>query len=109
MGDKFLSLLGLCRRAGKLVIGCDPVIDAVKNGQLSLLLFAQDASENTKKTVLKSASGFDLKIITVDYDKNDISYSIGKACAVAGVCDEGFAKKLLKLSGENDGEECNLC
>lgn len=109
MNDRLLSLLGLCRRAGKLVIGCDPVIEAAGGGQVSLLIFACDASENTKKTVLKSVSGADMKIITVAYNKDDISNSIGKACAVAGVCDEGFAKKLLKLSGENDGEECNLC
>ena len=29
MNDRLLSILGLCRRAGKIVIGTDPVIESV--------------------------------------------------------------------------------
>ncbi|MCQ4021979.1 MULTISPECIES: ribosomal L7Ae/L30e/S12e/Gadd45 family protein [unclassified Ruminococcus] len=109
MNDRFLSLLGLCRRAGKITIGSDPTIESVKKGEARLVLFAKNASANTRKNVLGAAIQSGVKVIDIDYDKEDISVSLGKLCAVASVNDEGFAKKLLSLAGEKNGEECNLC
>ena len=41
--------LGLCRRAGKLLIGADLCAGAVKRGETKLIVLASDASENTRK------------------------------------------------------------
>lgn len=109
MNDKLLSLLGLCRRAGKITIGCDPVIDSVKNKEASLVIFARNISDNTRKTVINAVAQSGVRVIRLDYDKEDISVSLGRLCAVASINDEGFAKKLLSLAGEKNGEECNLC
>ena len=109
MNDKLLSLLGLCRRAGKITIGCDPVLDSVKNKEASLVIFARNISDNTRKTVLNAVAQSGVRVIKLDYDKEDISVSLGRLCAVASINDEGFAKKLLSLAGEKNGEECNLC
>lgn len=108
MNDKLLSLLGLCRRAGKLTIGCDSVIESVNCGETQLVLFVSNASQNTRKTVLNSVAD-KVKIITLNHDKETVSASLGRLCAVAGVNDKGFAKKLLQLLENNNGEECNLC
>lgn len=40
MNDRILSLLGLCRRAGKLVIGADPCIDSMAKSKAKLILYA---------------------------------------------------------------------
>ena len=109
MNDRLLSLLGLCRRAGKITIGRDPVIESVKKGELSLVIFARNTSENTRKTVLRAVAQRAVEVLNLDYDKEDISVSLGKLCAVASINDKGFAKKLLSLAGEKNGEECNLC
>ncbi|MGN0456220.1 MAG: L7Ae/L30e/S12e/Gadd45 family ribosomal protein [Acutalibacteraceae bacterium] len=109
MNDKLLSLLGLCRRAGKITIGCDPVIDSVKNKEASLVIFARNISDNTRKNVLNAVALSGVRVIRLDYDKEDISVSLGRLCAVASINDEGFAKKLLSLADEKNGEECNLC
>lgn len=109
MTDRALSLLGLCRRAGKITIGCDAVIESVTSGQAQLVIFAADASGNTRKTVLSSVSESGIRIIDLVYDKEKISASLGRLCAVASINDAGFAKKLVKLLGEDNGEECNLC
>lgn len=109
MNDKFLSLLGLCRAASKISIGCDPVIESVAKKEAVLVLFAGDASENTKKTVLNSIADSGVRTISLDYDKENISVALGKLCAVASINDKGFAKKLVELLGEKNGEECNLC
>ena len=47
--NKFFSLLGLCKRAGKLVAGEVAAEQAVRKKQAYLLILAQDASKNTKK------------------------------------------------------------
>ena len=109
MNDRLLSLLGVCRRAGKITIGCDPVIESVKKGESSLVIFAKNTSENTRKTVLSAVAQSEVEVLNLDYDKEDISVSLGKLCAVASINDKGFAKKLLSLAGEKNGEECNLC
>lgn len=109
MSDRLLSLLGLCRRAGRLTIGCDPVKESVTKGEAQLVLFAKDASANTLKDVASVAEKAGVKTVTIAYDKKEISASVGKLCAVAGVNDGGFAKKILELSGKDNGEECDLC
>ena len=45
MNDRILSLLGLCRRAGKLVIGADPTIDSINKGKSKIVIFADDFSK----------------------------------------------------------------
>ena len=52
MNDRFLNLLGLCRRAGRMKIGCDTVIESVELKEAKLVLMASDISENTKKKVI---------------------------------------------------------
>ena len=42
--DKALSFLGLCRRAGKLLIGEDGVSGAARSGQAVLLMVAADTA-----------------------------------------------------------------
>ena len=50
--NKFFSLLGLCKRAGKLVAGAVAAEQAVRKKQAFLLILAQDASKNTKKKLI---------------------------------------------------------
>ena len=40
MADKLMSLLGLCRRAGKLVLGNDPVIDSINLKKAKLVAYS---------------------------------------------------------------------
>ena len=50
--EKILSILGLCRRAGRLEsgeLGCEI---AIKEKKAKLLILAKDASENTTKKLL---------------------------------------------------------
>ena len=46
---KFYSLLGLCKRAGKLAAGEVAAEQAVRKKTAYLLILAEDASANTKK------------------------------------------------------------
>ena len=46
---RFLSMLGLCRRAGEIIIGTDLVTKALPSGKVQVVFFTADSSENTKK------------------------------------------------------------
>ena len=52
MNDRILSLLGLCRRAGKLTPGNDAVIDDVAKGISKLVIVTSNISKNTEKKIL---------------------------------------------------------
>ena len=45
--NKFLSLLGLCKRAGKLAAGEVAAEQAVRGKKAFLLILSEDASKNT--------------------------------------------------------------
>ena len=97
MTDRFLSLLGLCRRAGRLVLGNDPVIDSINLRKAKLVIIASDCSHNTAKGVLSIAHRCSVKAYTVSYTKEEISLSVGKHTAVLSITDDGFAKKAETL------------
>ena len=102
MNDKTLNFLGLCRRAGKMKIGCDTVIESVRLGNSKLVLMASDISENTKKKVTSALN--DTKCMILNYSKDELSFSLGKTCATLSIEDEGFAKKLSELISNKGGK-----
>lgn len=105
MNDRILSLLGLCRRAGKLVIGADPATDSIRKGKARLVIYANDFSQKSLRPVLMTAHSTDTKILGINRTKEEISLSVGKLCGVAAIEDKGFADKLITLiNGEQGGE-----
>ena len=105
MNDRILSLLGLCRRAGKLVIGSDPCSDSMAKSKAKLILYANDFSQNSLKPVLLQAHKQNVRVLEVNRTKDEISFSLGKLCGVLSVGDKGFADKLAMLiEGEQRGE-----
>ena len=105
MADKILSFMGICRRAGKLVIGAKPVIDSVNAHKAKLVVFAEDFSHGSAKPVLEAVKLNNIKTITVKRSKDDISPAVGKLCGVAAVEDGGFAERLIELNENESGGE----
>ena len=90
---KLLGLLGLCRRAGRLVTGFDATV-ALCNEPSVLLMVAQDASPRTVKEL-----GFHVTqqpLYTAPLTKEEIATALGsqKPVAVLATADEGFAKAM---------------
>lgn len=52
-GD-LLGLLGICRKAGKIKLGFDPVAEVLGKGAC-LLVFSSDISPKTKERMLKKS------------------------------------------------------
>ena len=95
---KFLSLLGLCRRAGKIRLGADLVCDAIRRGDAKLVILASDASENTKKKISNCTGFYGKRLFFCGTDKDTLGSRLGREGAVscAAVCDEGFSALLEK-------------
>ncbi len=105
MNDKILSLLGICRRAGKLVIGADPSVDSINKHKSRLLICADDFSQKSSKSVLAAAHKNNVKTFTINRSKEEMSFALGKLCGVLSVEDKGFADKLTQLiENEQRGE-----
>lgn len=105
MNDRILSLLGLCRRAGRLTIGAAPCIEAIQKKKAFLLVYASDFSNNSAKPVLEAAHKGNVRILNINRNKDEISFALGKLCGVAAVEDEGFANKLVELIESEQGGE----
>ena len=105
MNDNVMGFLGLIRRAGKLTIGCDPVVTSMSEGKAKLVIMAKDISENTKNTILKNSDRYNVHTLVSDCKKDELSFAVGKLAAVVSIDDLNFANSLkTKLTDEK--EEC---
>ena len=77
--------LGLCRRAGKLVIGTPLVLEAVRKGKASLVLLAADVSENTEKKITPLCAHRGVPAKKCALTKTEIAKAIGKENEVGAV------------------------
>lgn len=112
--ERFLTFLGLCRRAGKTVHGTPLVCEALaRRKPPALVLLSESASEATAKRITDKCRFYRVPLITVPADTERLGRAVGKSCALAAVAvmDENFAKELRKLhiigkassSNEDDG------
>ena len=96
---KLLSLLGMCRRAGRLSCGHDAAVGSVRSKSAKLCLLSSDASERLRKEIEREASfeGRDIPVRSMASTMDEIGKAAGLKSAVVTVNDEGFAKTMLSL------------
>lgn len=93
---KILSLFGLATRAGRLASGEFQTETAIKSGTASLVVIAQDASDNTKKLFQDKCSFYKIPIIVFG-TKEELGHAIGKEYrASLAILDTGFAEAIMK-------------
>ncbi len=98
-------MLGISARARKIVSG-ESVIEAIRKKQAYLVLYASDASQNTKKRIQDKARFYGVEAIEVE-DSERLSSAIGKSGRVSvAIVDRGLATNIKnKLGvGEEDGK-----
>lgn len=96
--SRFYSLLGLCKKAGKLAGGEVAVENAIRQKTAALLILAGDASGNTKKKFKNSATYYKIPLIEVG-EKVSLGSAVGEEFrAILAITDAGFAKKLVELA-----------
>ena len=91
-----MSMLGLATKAGKVASGEFMTENAVKSGIASLVIVAEDASENTKKKFQNMCEFYETPIRVYGI-KDDLGHAMGKEFrASLAITDEGLAKAILK-------------
>ena len=96
MNDKFLSLLGMARRSGRVSLGHDAVIGSVIRNKAKLCILSKDASDRLKKEISHACTyeNKNIPVLITNYDILTLSSAVGSKAAIVSVDDEGFAKAL---------------
>ena len=100
---RFASLLGLAKKAGRVIAGTERVTDEIRSGggsgRICLVLLASDASENSKKRIVNCCHFYHKTCLVCDLDTASMGNAIGKAgkTAAVGITDQGFAKAIAQL------------
>ncbi len=97
MKSKIASLLGLCRKAGKLACGASAAETAIRQKKCFLVLIAEDAGESIMKKIinLSTLNGIEYKIL---FNKEWLGNAAGlDEKAVVAVKSKDFAEGILKL------------
>jgi ribosomal protein L7Ae-like RNA K-turn-binding protein len=100
MNEKLLHLLGIARRAGRLSLGNDAAIEALRKGDTRLILLAGDLSPKTAGGVEYAAKEEGIAAVRIKATMDEISMALGKRTGVVAVNDAGFAKKLIALCAD---------
>jgi ribosomal protein L7Ae-like RNA K-turn-binding protein len=90
-------------KAGKLAFGADMCEEKIKKKAVSLVIIAEDTSDNTKEKFIKLANLHGIN--SVIFGKIDLlSSGIGKVNkGVFAVLDDGFGNKIMQMVKELRG------
>ena len=95
MSNAILSLIGLCKKAGRLEAGEEPVGAAARAHHARLLLVAADAADNTRRRCAHFAEAGAVPWTELPFSKAELGGAVGRSsCALAAVTDVGFASSL---------------
>ena len=99
---KICGLLGLARRAGKLIFGTEACKQELESKKVKLIIIATDVAERTKmnfKNICKEKDVPIFEILNID----ELSKAIGQSNkAIIGIKDINFSKEIIKII--NGGE-----
>ena len=94
--EKQKRLIGLARRAGAVSYGYEGATEAIKKRKASLIIFASDISERTKKDILNITGN--IPVLELDITKEELGRMIGtKPTGILSVNDNNFKKGILEV------------
>lgn len=97
--QKLISAMGLCRRAGKLVMGFDAVKKSVLDGKAVMVITACDLAENTKKKLGYFCEDL-IEVTEIPVTIDELLCVTPKPVGVFAVIDTQLAKLCKKAAGE---------
>ncbi len=98
--DRFLGLLGICRKAGGVLCGAPAVYTALHSKRPPLLvLAAADASPATQKKLCSQCDYYEVPLLVTAFSMETLSHTVGKSHATAalGITDARFSGELERL------------
>lgn len=95
--NKVLSMLGLCKKAGKLRQGFEAVKESAVNNEIYLILLSDEIAENTRGKAENVAYNAKIPLETIPIGLQKLGEQTGKKAGVLGIADQGFAVAITKL------------
>lgn len=103
MMDPILSMISICRKAGKIEAGEEPVDAAVRARDARLLLLAADAADNTARRCAHFAEVGQCLWLRIPESKYELGRALGRgSCAVLAITDTGLALAVAQRLAEHD-------
>lgn len=98
-------MIGLAMRAGKVAIGTDLVIRAMRErgkGAARLVLISNSASDSTKKKICFKCEFYKIPVMELVMDSSELGSLLGKLYAPAAIAitDDSFAKEIRRILTE---------
>lgn len=102
--SRLLDVLGLARRAGRLVVGTRAVREAAGGDELRLVAVAGDAGDNALGRLRPVLDRSGLTVVEVA-DRQSLGAALGRGPVVAvGLTDRGLAEEVRRLA-ERSGSD----
>ena len=96
---RLLGVIGLCRGAGKAIIGTDMICDHLRRsgGAPVIVIEASDTSDNTSKKLSDKCSFYNAEHVRIKANCAELGAAVGKsAVAAVAIADESFCKAMKK-------------
>lgn len=104
MKDKFLSLMGMARRAGKIVLGFDAVEEAVHKRKAISVYCAQDLSSRTQRNMRRVCEEEQIVLLLIPCTIDELTAAVGKPAGIVALTDKGFADRANDLLSQLEEE-----
>ncbi len=96
---KYLNMLGMARRAGRLSMGHDMAMKAIKHKKAELLIFASDISPRLIEEFSVATDKFyrNLEAVSISENMNELHRALGYKAGVMTVDDKNFSSRIKEL------------
>lgn len=90
--------MALCRRAGKLVMGFDAVVQEISRPKTKAagIVLAADVSQKTQKEIVFQAQKYHTEIVQAEFSMDEAKDALGKRCGVFLITDAGLYGSVRK-------------
>ena len=107
--ESLMNILGLARRAGRLLIGQDSVFAAGKSNEKLLVLVTSDCSSTVLRSLKPKLEREEIVVLTLENtDRIELGVHLGVGSTqIVALSQGGFAKKVLALYNMSDADEQN--
>ncbi len=105
--SKLVSLLSICRKAGKLTTGFDAVVESMQDAKARLVLLACDLSDKTRSELHFSAGKCQYAgdILQTQQTMDELSVVLSKRTGVLAITDAGLAQAILSELSKQGGAD----
>ena len=97
---KLTGILSICRKAGKMAMGFDPMKEALLAGKVRIVLTSADISPKTYKEVCYHCQKKNVPVCPLPLSMLELGDAIGRKAAVIAVLDKGFSDRIRQLCAD---------